>query len=404
VILMTVVFRRRAIVLSQPGWSFLCWGALALVLAQLVPLPPMLWTGLPGRALVSDSLALAGVPLQSLPLSLAPGATVAAAFAGLPVLALIAVLARPGALDAARVSVLVVALALVSWALGVLQVVGGADSALYFHAITTRGKAVGFFANSNHLALLLVIGVPLVAALARSAREGSPLRRYASLFVIGYAGIAALGITLTGSVAGIVLLAPAVAASLFIAPGGAKARAGTLLGALVVVGLAAAFSIGVLGTSFEDGQGSRPEIWRTTRAGIAEFWPAGSGVGTFPSVYPVFENPDAVGAKFINHAHNDYLEVLFEAGLPGALLIAAALGWWGLQSYRAWHGDSAENVAWRRAASVVVALALAHSAADYPLRTPAVLLIVLFYAAVLGAREQAKPGSTGTERDAAPAG
>jgi O-antigen ligase len=371
-----------------PGWGWVGWGVLALVLAQLMPLPPTLWAALPGRALASDSFALAGLPLPVLPLSLAPSATVSAALTGLPVLALAGVLVRPGALDVARVSALVVALALVSWAIGVLQVVGGQDSALYFHAITNRGSAVGFFANANHLALLLAICVPLVAALVGTAHEQSLRRRYAPLFVIGYAGLAALGITLTGSVAGIILLAPAVAASLFIAPGGGKARAGTLFGSLAAAGLAAMFSIGVLGTSFEDGQGSRPEIWRTTSAGIAEFWPVGGGLGSFPSVYPAFENADAVGAKFINHAHNDYLEVLFEAGLPGALLIAAVVGWWGLQSHRAWRRKPVENAAWRRAGSVVVGLALAHSLVDYPLRTPAILLIVLVFAAVLS------PGSS----------
>ena len=49
-----------------------CWPA-------LVPLPPELWTALPGRDHVREGYALLGQPLPWMPISLAPFDTVASA-------------------------------------------------------------------------------------------------------------------------------------------------------------------------------------------------------------------------------------------------------------------------------------------------------------------------------------
>src|SRR5438874_404343 len=43
---------------------------LVLLIVELIPLPPGLWSGLPGRAPVADGFRLLGLPLPWLPLSL----------------------------------------------------------------------------------------------------------------------------------------------------------------------------------------------------------------------------------------------------------------------------------------------------------------------------------------------
>jgi len=50
----------------------------------------------------------------------------------------------------------------------------------------------------------------------------------------------------------------------------------------------------------------------------------GTGLGTLPIVFPAYES--LYDAKFVNHAHNDYLEMLADTGLIGALCCASFLG------------------------------------------------------------------------------
>jgi O-antigen ligase len=194
--------------------------------------------------------------------------------------------------------------------------------------------------------------------------------------------VAVIGITLTNSVAGILLLPLATIGSLCLVPTSLTYRGLATAVALVAAVLGVLASSAILGTSLEDSAITRPRIWSNTISGIAHFWPLGSGLGTFTEVYPLFENPNSIASTYVNHAHNEYLEVLFETGLIGGALVILALATWAVFSVRAWRGH-AEDLLWPRAASIVIGLVLAHSAVDYPLRTPAILVITAFFALVL---------------------
>jgi O-antigen ligase len=126
-------------------------------------------------------------------------------------------------------------------------------------------------------------------------------------------------------------------------------------------------------------------IWETTGRVIADTFPAGTGFGTFPTVYPLYENPAAVGVAYINNAHNDYLELVLEAGLPGLVLIALFLLWWGWQVLRVWRSPTSSQFA--KAATIASAAILAHSIVDYPLRTAA---IAALFAACIAMMAQAQ--------------
>jgi O-antigen ligase len=368
-----------------PLSSGFAWGGAALcslVLVQVIPLPAALWTSLPGRTAVSENLVLAGLIDVPGAASLDPHATVAAALSLVPGVALILLILLAGSVPVARVALTVVALIALSYLVGILQFTGGQDSALYLHTITNRGLGVGFFANANHQALLLAAGVPLVAALCAERVRRRRLVAWQAFAILAlYVLAAATGITLTGSVAGMGLLLVAVLCSPLLIPAATRTRISVIVGGFLGAGASAAASVGVLGSSME-GTLARPAIWRTTLQGIAEFWPIGSGLGTFPSVYPLFENRETVTSTYVNHVHNDYLEWVFEAGLIAVGLIVAALAWWVIASVRAWRGP-AEAQLWPRAASILVGLVLAHSVVDYPLRTPAMLVITVFFAVVL---------------------
>jgi O-antigen ligase len=64
----------------------------------------------------------------------------------------------------------------------------------------------------------------------------------------------------------------------------------------------------------------RHDSWRIFRD---HPW-TGSGLGTLPIVFPAYES--LYDAKIVNHAHNDYLEMLADTGLVGALCCAWFLG------------------------------------------------------------------------------
>jgi O-antigen ligase len=50
----------------------------------------------------------------------------------------------------------------------------------------------------------------------------------------------------------------------------------------------------------------------------------GTGLGTLPIVFPAYES--FYDGKFVNHAHNDYLEMLADTGIAGALCCVWFLG------------------------------------------------------------------------------
>jgi O-antigen ligase len=60
----------------------------------------------------------------------------------------------------------------------------------------------------------------------------------------------------------------------------------------------------------------------TWHAALA-FWPFGSGLGSYAAVFPAFQPIGVHG--FIEHAHNDYVQLLMECGLLAVAFGALAL-------------------------------------------------------------------------------
>jgi O-antigen ligase len=115
---------------------------------------------------------------------------------------------------------------------------------------------------------------------------------------------------------------------------------------------------------------SRQEMLATTTRAIRDFMPWGSGLGSFRSVYHLYESREQLSTTYVNHAHDDYAELTLELGVPGVLLIVAFLIWWGRAAWRAWRG--ADAAIYARAASIATAAILIHSLVDFPLRTAAI--------------------------------
>jgi O-antigen ligase len=118
---------------------------------------------------------------------------------------------------------------------------------------------------------------------------------------------------------------------------------------------------------------SRQQIWATTQRAIESTFPVGTGLGSFEEVYRQYEDPADVSPRYINHAHNDYLELVLELGAPGLILILLFLGWWATATVRIW--TSSLSTPFERAATVASAAILAHSIVDFPLRTAAIMAV-----------------------------
>jgi hypothetical protein len=151
-------------------------------------------------------------------------------------------------------------------------------------------------------------------------------------------------------------------------------------------------------------QDSRITFARLTFKAASAHMPFGTGMGTFVPVYTMFEQPEDVQAeRYVNRAHDDFLEIWLEAGVVGIALIGTFVIWLGLRCFKLWRrsppiGAREVDVSLARAATVVVGLLMAHSVIDYPLRTDAMMAFLAFACALLvappvGARDELRAGA-----------
>jgi O-antigen ligase len=353
--------------------------ALVVVAAQLIPLPPDLWATLGPRQLLAQGFESLGIRVPSEPLSLAPAAGMAAM---LSIIVPVAVFCAIACLKAYRPQWLAIALiagTIAGIALGAAQVATSqfGASPWYLYEDTNPGRAVGFFANADHMASLLVLTIPFLAALVAGAKTGSMQRRSAMVVIAAGVGLVILvGLVLNGSLAGYGLgLAVVAASTLIVLPPGNRFRLGIaasaallLIGAVALLETSATGS-GRIGEHATSAVQSRAELLSTTWRAAREFMPFGSGLGSFRDVYPLYEQAERVTTTYAVHAHNEYAELLLELGLPGILLFLLFAGWWAYRVWFVWR--SAEAGPFARAAAIASAALLIHSLVDFPLRTAA---------------------------------
>ena len=351
---------------------------LIVIALQLIPLPASLWTtGL--RARVGEGYAILGQAIPPLPISLTPYAGLNTLLGIVPALAVFCAVLRLGAFRASWLAAALLAGTVVGITLGALQVVApGPNSPWYLYPQTNRGVAVGFFANANHMADLLVCALPFIAALASAGRSRN-IQRYSALLVVLAAAalLIVVGIALNGSLAGYVLALPVIGASILIA---APPRRSLRTPVAILTGLALVAAVGAIASTSigssrigQEASGSvqsREAILQTTAKAMADTMPFGSGLGSFVRVYPLYESADRVVPEYVIHAHNDYAELVLELGLLGIVLIGAFLAWWMAAARAGWRTGGGGPYA--RAASIATAVVLVHSLVDFPLRTAAV--------------------------------
>jgi O-antigen ligase len=359
-----------------------------LVLVQLVPLPPALWSHMPGRGIYVDVARQTG-GLGWRPWTLSPDLTLNALAALLPATA-IGLIAL--ALDFRRrvlLTRLVVAIASASALLGLMQF-AAAGTSLHLFRTTSEASAVGLFANRNHQAVLMACALPLLAAAASIRMHQVDYSRRHFAIAIGAALLLLMGLASTGSRMGLLLGSVGLAAGtgiyLTTAPlAGSRKRnlricaagGGVTLAALLPVSLLVARSGALARLIAEPVDQTRAAAWPPMVHAARMFLPFGSGFGTFDPVYRMVEPDSLLSTIYLNEAHNEPLQLAIEGGLPALLLLLLFLVWWALAVVHAVRPRES-NV--RRALAMAMATAtlimMLSSLVDYPLRTP--LLSAIF--------------------------
>lgn len=381
-----------------------CCVIAVIPLVQLMPLPPWLWTALPNREISAAAYQLVEGAVPWMPVSVAPTATWLAATSLIPPLAIFVSSSLLDLRQRRVMSLVVIGVGIVSAFLGLLQVAQGPSSSLRFFEFTNLTEAVGFFANRNHFAALLVAALMFASAWAvNSAAEVGPrLKQYDIRAIVLLVGtFTVLTILLSGQViarsrAGLGLTIIALFGAFLLAASDRRATQGVtpaklLIGATtLVVIFATQYALYRIFERFDADliEDARVGFARNTLAAAWAYMPFGSGLGSFATVYGLFENPqDALANMFANRAHNDVLELWLETGIIGLILMVIFSIWFGYRSWEVWrttpkHEAMLDRLL-ARAATLVIALLVAHSFVDYPLRTGAMIAIVALACALL---------------------
>jgi tetratricopeptide (TPR) repeat protein len=281
----------------------------------------------------------------------------------------------------------------------------------------TDGEPFGPFVTRNHypfylnLCACLAMGL-LLALRARRGRHRGAGRGVRGPDLVGYAALAVMLASVLCSLsrgglvafligAGVCLAVPAVSSS---------RRAGLVL--LAVALLAAGgltfwlagptargrFATLWAGTALED---SRLPLWARSGPALRDFFPWGSGYGTYALTEPLGRRPgddEREGLPFTyEFAHNEYLEALLEGGLARLALSLLAIFWVyrsGARAYRAYRHRSAQGLVLGALAAFTTAVV--HSFGDFGLHIPAVAVlaaVVVAHLAALGGPRDPQTGS-----------
>ena len=292
-----------------------------------------MFAALPGRSYVATAFSIAGIPPQWMPLTLSREATWACLLALMPPLAVFfAALTANAQARWFIVGSLLIGVA-ANLLLGLAQRFQGPNSSFYLYEIANFGSATGFFSNRNNFAMLLCIAIPIIWAVShRLARREGNGRFLAIASGTVMMAIVFVGLAVSGSRSGILLgmLSLALSTAMIWSPSASRrssrGRRSLLaaLGAALIIGQFGL--VGLLRIADTDALTEyRTQIARVTLRAASDYLPVGSGFGTFQAVYAMHETPATMMSEYVNHAHNDWLELWLEGGFPAALLMAPSL-------------------------------------------------------------------------------
>jgi hypothetical protein len=324
--------------------------AAAVIAAQLIPLPYSLRLRIAPSSIAYEQIA--SLPAAAAALPPAGPITVnrtATLFGLLAVIVLLVLFwSARTAFRRGGVRTTIRGIALMGAVLAPLGVIQHALAPHRFYGLWTShiGNALVYtpFMNRNDFASWLVMAIPLTAGYAIAhiqsrRRAGIPFDPEAAFddktLVLGI-GLIVMTAGVLAAMSRSALIGSAAALVVFVLLSrGRMSRqwivwmlAGTI--AVVMVAAVYAANAGALTMRFSgavsEGLAGRVAIWKQTWPMVRDFWPAGSGIGTYQQVMVLYQTTTS-RLFYISHADNEYLQVLAEGGallgVPAAVAATA---------------------------------------------------------------------------------
>lgn len=378
-------------------WPVVIVGTLVSVAGlYLIPVPGEWWQNLNGRdAMALTDLAAFGAP-QWRATAMSPLATEDHVFALLVPAAAAVCLVQLNRNQRRFLLPVCLFLGVASALLGLLQILGNPQGPLYLYRLTNPGSAVGIFANRNHQAIFLATLFPMLAAYATVNIQTHAQSRLRGWVAIAGGTILVPLLLVTGSrgglIAGVVGIATAfwiyrkpIASASGKRPGVGKLDVRLFVAVAAILALAAVTLImsraEAIRRLFADdvGENSRTEFWNVVAKMARQNLPVGTGPGGFPDAYRIDEPLRLLDTSYLNHAHNDWLELFSDFGIfsVGILFLGIAI------LYRWWtrnQNDSSERTRiFGKVGFAGLAILAVGSVGDYPLRTPFLSAVALVF-------------------------
>lgn len=376
--------------------------SLLLAIFQLVPTPPSFWMALPGREILVRTAAVIGEPQPWRPVSLSPAATYNALGSLVVPITTLALAASLTGEQHRKIASAVLILIAMGALLALLQFSGG----WYDNPLTNdvQGSVSGNFANRNHFALFLATGCVLLLVWGFGQTRGERRNTIAAAALLPFFILVLLA---TGSRMGLLLGGLAIALALLAVRTSITRRFrvnSRRVSIAVVIIIVLAIGAAVALSMFMDRAVSvdrvydmdvssdlRSRINPIVISMIRTYFPIGSGIGAFDPVFRIHETDSILQPLYFNRAHNDWLEVVLDAGIFGGALLLVAFGWWAMQSYKVWFGHRSGEML-SKAASIIILLIMLASITDYPARTPMIMAVLTLAAVWLCDGRRARSG------------
>ena len=392
--------------LKWPRRLFL--GFWAVVLVQVLPLPKFLVKVLaPGTYSFLQTYSPEFSRSSTVTLSLAPGQTLREGLLLLTYFLLAMIIIR-NINRFAQIQKLLAAIVIVGAfeaLFGLFELAGGSPSILFYAKKLHLDSVTGTFVNRNHLAGYLEMVLPLAVGLILSRigffafrdvkargnwRQFLPRLGGRSLAVNILLGLSvlvmAVGLVKSQSRSGVFLLFFSFllfAEIIIFHFSEAKERQRLSrnfinISFLVILGFSLYLGLGNIVNRFmaDDTlfRGGRTIFWGNVTSMIGDFPLLGTGLGTFASVYPLYEKN---GFEMrLTHAHNDYLEAFSEVGLLGGVLLVAGIIFLMVRIFIVWRTRrSTEIKGLALGGFISLVVILCHSLTDFNLHIPANALL-----------------------------
>jgi len=247
----------------------------------------------------------------------------------------------------------------------------------------------GSFVNRHNFAAYMEMTIAIPLALVFTGAIGRDKR------LLYITGITLMGVALllSGSRGGLVALLAEVALLLILTTSSRSAKGFALklamsaallfavIGGAIFVGGESSLSRIAETAGSRDVSSNRTHIWNVTLDVITSALPFGAGIGAFDTAYTPYDTTS--GLERVEQAHNDYLQVLADAGIPGLLIGSSFLFLLFLAARRTLRRQNVFRRSVGIGAAAGIFAILVHSLFDFVLHTTAISVLFLLLIAIL---------------------